>query len=379
MKWSRLAVAAVAAALLAQAGHAQSTAPDASTNTTSFTPGSATPTTRMSGREMLNAVVQPVQQQLGASLQAGVGLLFNRLFNALGVSTGPAASAAAPGAASSPGSTDGTVTGTAAAQPPMPVVPVPVAAAAQPPMLATPDMPPAAAQPSTPAAPAMPPAAAQAAMPAAPAMPPAAAHPPTLAAPAAPAGGSSAAAAGGSPAIVPSVVYALDRVDPATFATIGSIDLSQGAPVLHTGDVFAIRYSTNVPGQVRIDNVDSAGVTNSLGTYTVLPGRDNRIPVTKGIQLTGVTGTEQFKMYFYPCAPIDPSTGTASSGAAAGLPPCSGAANPKLALASKRLVQTKSATNLESPDPTIAVAATANYRPNDVTENDFALQHMPRQ
>jgi len=194
-----------------------------------------------------------------------------------------------------------------------------------------------------------------------------------------PASDPAAVAAPGTPAIVPSVVYALDQVDPTTFATITTIDLSHGAPVLHTGDVFAILYSTNLPGQVRIDNDDSAGATNPLGTYTVVPGRDNRIPVTKGVQLTGVTGTEQFKMYFYPCAAADPSGGSGNAAAATGLPPYSAAASPKLAMASKRLVVAKSATNLESPDPTIAVAAAANYRPNDVTENDFSMQHMPRQ
>ena len=367
MKRSRVAAAAVAVgvSLLTSAGYSQSPAPGAPAGSAVPSPGtdpaSVTPTAKMSGREMLNAALQPVQQQVAASLQVGVGLLFNRLFSALGASNASLPAIAAPAApnyqaAQAAAPTYGAGAGAAA-------YPAPAAPAANPVGQPASD-PTAAAQPSPPAYGVS--ASAQA--------PAAGYQPPPPAPPAAP--DTSAATASGAAALVPSVVYALDQVDPATFATIGSIDLSHGPPLLHTGDVFAIRYSTNVPGQVRIDNIDSAGVTNSLGTYTVVPGRDNRIPVTKGIMLTGVTGMEQFKMYFYPCVS---DAGSGSSGVAAALPACSGAANPKLAMASKRLVVAKSATNLESPDPTIAVAATANYRPNDVTENDFALQHLPRQ
>jgi hypothetical protein len=352
MKRSRVAAAAVAVSLLTSAGYSQSPAPGAPAGSTvpssGTDPASVTPTAKMSGREMLNAALQPVQQQVAASLQVGVGLLFNRLFSALGASNASLPAIAAPAAPNYQ-----------AAQAAAPTYGAGAGAAAYP----------------APAAPAANPNGQPASDPTAVAQAPAAGYqPPPPAPPAAP--DTSAATASGASALVPSVVYALDQVDPATFATIGSIDLSHGPPLLHTGDVFAIRYSTNVPGQVRIDNIDSAGVTNSLGTYTVVPGRDNRIPVTKGIMLTGVTGMEQFKMYFYPCVS---DAGSGSSGVAAALPACSGAANPKLAMASKLLVVAKSATNLESPDPTIAVAATANYRPNDVTENDFALQHLPRQ
>ena len=271
---------------------------------------------KMSGREMLNAAIAPLQQQVAAGLSAGVGALFNRLFSAMGVPLPPPAAAD-----SSSNSSSGSQSSDQNSQ----------------------------AQASNNSA------AAQASSPDA----------------------SQAAAQNQSQAqtVTPSVVYALDRVDPSTFATIGAIDLSQGAAVLHTGDVFAIRYSTNLPGQVHIDNIDSAGATNSLGNFTVLAGRDNRIPKTKGFQLAGVTGAEQFKMYFYPCAAADPNGGTGN--AAASLPPCNQDTTAKLLKASKRLILAKSAVNLESPDPTIAVSAAQNYRPNDVTENDFALQHMP--
>jgi hypothetical protein len=178
-------------------------------------------------------------------------------------------------------------------------------------------------------------------------------------------------------AVVPSVVYSLERLDPKTYKMTSAIDLGHGAPTLHTGDVFAIEYSTNVPGQVRIDNVDSAGQKAALGTYTVLSGHDNRIPVTKGIKLIGSTGTETFKLYFFPCLPADAGGNSDAAAASAGLPSCPAGPSPQLLKASNGLVGAKAAVNLDSPDPTIAVSAVASYQPNDVTESDFQIRHLP--
>jgi hypothetical protein len=170
----------------------------------------------------------------------------------------------------------------------------------------------------------------------------------------------------------------LQQVDPNTFALLATLDLTHGPPTLRTGDVYVIQYSTNVPGQVWIDNVDSQGVTTSLGTYNVLPGRDNRIPTAKGIQLTGSTGLERFRLFFFPCTPPEARDQSQATPMAAGLPTCTRAPSSKLALASKGLLQPKRAVNLESPDPSIAVETAADYQSDDVTTSEFQLQHAPR-
>lgn len=179
--------------------------------------------------------------------------------------------------------------------------------------------------------------------------------------------------------LLPSVIYTVNRLDPRNYTATGQLDLTHGTPTLHTGDVFAIEYSTNVSGQVLIDNIDSQGQRSGLGTYTVLSGHDNRIPVTKGIKLVGTTGTETFKLYFYPCLATDASGRPDPAAASASLPLCPTAPSPKLLQASKGLVAAKSAVNLDSPDPTIAVSAVADYQTSDVAENDFQIQHLARE
>lgn len=174
--------------------------------------------------------------------------------------------------------------------------------------------------------------------------------------------------------VLPSVVYSLDQLDPKKFTTTQHINIAAGtAPTLYTGDVFAIEYSTNLPGQLRIDNIDSAGTLAELGTYVMLPGRDNRIPIRKGIKLVGETGTEVFKMYFFPCVPEGrPGKDSASES----LPTCPTGPSPQLLQASEKRIAAKGAVNLDSPDPTIAVAAVTDYQPNDVMVNEFRIKHI---
>jgi hypothetical protein len=169
------------------------------------------------------------------------------------------------------------------------------------------------------------------------------------------------------------VILSVNRLDPQTYASVGVIEVAHGTPTLRTGDVFALEYATNVPGQLRIDNIDSRGQMTPLGTYTVLAGRDNRIPHTKGIKLTGTTGVEIFRLYFFPCNPSE--AGGGAPAAAAGLPACPAGPNPQLLQAAKGLVVAKGAVNLESPDPTIAVSAAADYQPNDITQTEFRINH----
>ena len=183
-------------------------------------------------------------------------------------------------------------------------------------------------------------------------------------------------------AVVPSLIYAVDRLDPQSYATLGPLDVAGGLPRLQTGDVFALRYATNLPGQVRVDNIDALGVRTPLGTYNVLPGQDNRIPRSKGIQLTGTTGLETFRLYFYPCLPAEAGKLRGYVSYKDALPECaatagSGANDTPLQVASKGLLRTRGARNLELDDPSMVVAAVMDYRSREVIEQAFKLQHDP--
>jgi hypothetical protein len=381
---------------------------------------------------LLALVIQPVLQQGGAALAAGVGALFSRLFAALSGHGSGAGAAAQPGVAGAYGISPG-VPGYpgapnpygapgaypapyGATTPTYPGATNPYGAPVTPayPGATSPYGTPATATypgatnpygtPATPAypggtnpygAPATPPTApygtpgTYTSTPANPAVPtygtPAYPSPAGGAYPAAPNAGSTTAAAGvptpgaattmpvGKSAVLPSVVFSLLQLDSHSYATTNRLDLTHGAPTLRTGDVFAIEYAANVSGQVRIDNIDSRGQRSALGTYTVLAGHDNRIPRTKGIQLTGTTGTETFKLYFFPCVP--PGADTKAQNMSAGLPACPDSPNPQLLQASKGVLLAKGAVNLDSPDPTIAVSAAQDYQPNDITESDFQINH----
>jgi hypothetical protein len=378
---------------------------------------------------LLALVVQPVLQQGGAALAAGVGALFSRLFAAFsrhgsgagampqpGVAGTYGTLPAVPGYPGSPtpygapgtyqvpyGATTTTYPGAttpygAPATPAYPSAPAPYGTPGT--YGSTPIYPttPAPTYPSTspyPSTPAIPSAPTYPSTPGSPSVPtygaPAYPSPAGGAYPAAPVAGSTTAAVGGptptpgapttmpvgKSAVLPSVVYSLLQLDSHSYATVNRIDLTHGAPTLRTGDVFAIEYAANVSGQVRIDNIDSRGQQTALGTYTVLAGHDNRIPRTKGIQLTGSTGTETFKLYFFPCLP--PGADTRAQSVSAGLPACPDSPNPQLLQASKGVLLAKGAVNLESPDPTIAVSAAQDYQPNDITESDFQINHTEGQ
>lgn len=182
-------------------------------------------------------------------------------------------------------------------------------------------------------------------------------------------------ASGSAQAVTPSLIYAVDRVDPTSFASLGPLAVDKARPKLKTGDVFAVRFATNLPGQVRVENIDANGRRNPLGTYNVLPGQDNRIPRTKGIQLTGTTGEETFNLYFYPCLP---SEATGLRGLATykdALPACSAAGASEIQVASRGVVRVRSAQNLELDDPSMVVAAVFDFKPRDIVQQSFRLLH----
>ena len=60
-------------------------------------------------------------------------------------------------------------------------------------------------------------------------------------------------------ALTPALGYAMEQLDPASFAVLRPIAVGGSGAVLRTGDVFVLQFSTNLPGQVRLENIDSRG------------------------------------------------------------------------------------------------------------------------
>lgn len=176
--------------------------------------------------------------------------------------------------------------------------------------------------------------------------------------------------------LVAAIAYSLEQLDPKTFAVIKKLDMTQDKPTLRTGEVFAIELSTNLPGQVRIDNVDESGTVSAQGTYNVLPGRDNRIPRTKGIRLEGGAGLETFKTYFAPCIPAEAKSLPEMAYFQGKLLECAPTTHERLAQASKGVVRSKSATNLEMPDTSVAMSAVENVKDGEIVSNQFSVNHV---
>jgi hypothetical protein len=72
---------------------------------------------------------------------------------------------------------------------------------------------------------------------------------------------------------------------------------------IRTGDVFAIKFSTSVPGQVRLHSLGADGVPSKSDLYEAVPNEDNRMPRARqgGIKMTGAVGPETLEIEFFPC------------------------------------------------------------------------------
>jgi len=181
------------------------------------------------------------------------------------------------------------------------------------------------------------------------------------------------AAADGS--LAPAVGYALQKLDPGSFEVVAALEVGEAPTLLKTGDVFAIQYSTNLPGLIRLENVDPKGRVSNLGTYTVLVDQLNRLPRDRGIRLEGEPGTEILKIYFYPCLPPEAAGQPWGVRMESQLPNCRGAQNTLVADAANGTVQTRSLVNLSQPDPTMAFAGVADYQKNEVTLAIVRIKH----
>lgn len=188
----------------------------------------------------------------------------------------------------------------------------------------------------------------------------------------------SQAARAGDGRLVPAIGYSLEQLDPVSFATLRQLEVGKSPPALKTGDVFVLRYATSLPGQVRLENIDSTGQIGDLGSYTVWPDRINRLPHDRGIRLDGAPGPEIIRVYFYPCLPTDTESQVWAAALKDKLSPCGqGLAGPMVA-AGKGSVRTKAMTSLAQPDPGMAFAGTADYQQGDVVSAVVMLRHEAR-
>ena len=189
------------------------------------------------------------------------------------------------------------------------------------------------------------------------------------------------------PALVPALGYAMEQLDPLSFAVLRPIPVAGSGALLRTGDVFVLQFSTSLPGQVRLENIDSQGRVADLGTHTVLVDQLNRIPRDKGIQLQGQPGLERLRFYFYPCLPAEAAGKSWAAEFQGKLPPCT--ATPVLQSANVGSAGTPYSTpfgtvapralvNLAQPDANLVFAGSLEYQPGDVTMMEAQIRHEGR-
>lgn len=70
---------------------------------------------------------------------------------------------------------------------------------------------------------------------------------------------------------------------------------------IRTGEHFAIKFDTSVPGRVRLINTDSAGKVETVGNYEVIGSSENRMPRRTNIEMLGIPGAETLDVVFTPC------------------------------------------------------------------------------
>lgn len=175
--------------------------------------------------------------------------------------------------------------------------------------------------------------------------------------------------------LAPAVGYALQHLDSGSFEVKTALNVGEVPTVLKTGDVFAIQYSTNLPGQIRLENINPMGQVSDLGTYTVLVDQLNRLPLERGIQLQGEPGMELLKIYFYPCLPPEAAGQPWANRFAPQLPLCAGTQNNQLEAAVRGTTKTRSLVNLAQPNSAMAFSGLADYRKNEVTMTVIRIQH----
>ena len=183
--------------------------------------------------------------------------------------------------------------------------------------------------------------------------------------------------------MVPALGYAMEQLDPVSFAVLRPVAVAGSGALLRTGDVFVLQFSTSLPGRVRLENIDAAGRVADLGTHTVFVDQLNRIPRDKGIQLQGQPGLERLRFYFYPCLPPEAAGKPWAAEFRGKLPACTAApvlqsANAGRHSASYGAVAPRALVNLAQPDANLVFGASPEYQPGDVTLMEAQIRHEGR-
>ena len=177
-------------------------------------------------------------------------------------------------------------------------------------------------------------------------------------------------------AMVPALGYAMEQLDPGSFAVLRPVPVGGSGPLLRTGDVFVLQFSTNLPGQVRLENIDPKGRVADLGTYTVMVDQLNRLPRDKGIQLQGQPGLERLRFYFYPCLPVEAAGKRWAAEFQGKLPACATAPVQQTTLSrALGVVAPRALVNLSQPDAHLAFAGSHDYQPGEVTLMEAQIRH----
>jgi hypothetical protein len=192
------------------------------------------------------------------------------------------------------------------------------------------------------------------------------------------------ATAASAPApIVPALAWAMEQLDPGSFAVLRPVPVGGSGALLRTGDVFVVQFSTSLPGHVRLENVDAKGQTADLGTYTVLVDQLNRLPRDKGIQLQGQPGMERLRFYFYPCLPAEAADKAWVAEFKDRLPACTTTPVAQTAglgtnAGTLGTVKPRALVNLAQTDAHVAIAGSTDYQPGDVTLMEALIRHESR-
>ena len=157
---------------------------------------------------------------------------------------------------------------------------------------------------------------------------------------------------------------------------------------LTSGESFAIRFATTVPGRVRLINTDVDSNVSVSSLYEAVPGGDNRMPREHegGILMTGKPGIEYLDVEFVPC--ISPSLAQhpavapfAGTLAGCSLEPATRQYRPALAGGGGAVADGagKAMSFPASTDPTQPVAiAPADYAKGDALRFRLRIQHLAR-
>lgn len=187
------------------------------------------------------------------------------------------------------------------------------------------------------------------------------------------------------------VLERVEQLDPFSFAVLRPIPVAGSGALLRTGDVFVLQFSTSLPGQVRLENIDAQGRVADLGTHMVFVDQLNRIPRAKGIQLQGQPGLERLRFFFYPCLPPEAAGKPWATEFQGKLPPCTtapvlqsanagshGTPYGKPTSAHYGAVAPRALVNLAQPDANLVFAGSPEYQPGDVTLMEAQIRHQGR-